>query len=40
MGRLTNWWIHLELESTVFIGVVVLGGLIALGTAFVHFVEG
>jgi len=40
MGRLFNGWIHLELESTAFPGIVILVGLIGLCTVFVHVVEG
>jgi len=40
MGRLLNWWIQLQLQSAVGLGVVVLVGLVVVCTLFVHFEEG
>jgi voltage-gated potassium channel len=40
MGRILNWWIQLQLQSAVVLGVVVLLGLLVLCTVFVHFEEG
>ena len=40
MGRILNWWIQLQLQSAVVLGVVVLLGLVVLCTMFVHFEEG
>ena len=40
MGRILNWWIQLQLQSAVVLGVVVLVGLVVVCTMFVHFEEG
>ena len=40
MGRILNWWIQLQLQSAVVLGVVVLVGLVVVCTLFVHFEEG
>ncbi len=40
MGRILNWWIQLQLQSAVVLGVVVLVGLVMVCTLFVHFEEG
>jgi hypothetical protein len=40
MGRILNWWIQLQLQSAVVLGVVVLVGLVIVCTLFVHFEEG
>jgi len=40
MGRILTWWIQLQLQSAVVLGVVVLVGLVVVCTMFVHFEEG
>ncbi len=40
MGRILNWWIQLQLQSAVVLGIVVLVGLVLVCTVFVHFEEG
>src|SRR6058998_2711197 len=40
MGRILNWWIQLQLQSAVVLGVVVLLALMVVCTVFVHFEEG